>query len=55
MREGRVPEPGLLDVDGLQLHRVHDVDPDEVQQLDVVEVQLQVLPILGKENLPLHT
>ncbi len=31
VRKGGVPEPGLLDVDGLQSHRVHDVDPDEVE------------------------
>ncbi len=44
--EGRVPEPGLLHVDGLQLEGVHHVDPDEVKQLNVVEVKLKFLPIL---------
>ena len=47
--KGRVPEPGLLDVDGLQLHRVHDVDADEVEQLNVVEVKLQILSILAQK------
>ena len=50
MGKRRVPEPRLLHVDGFQLHRVHDIDPDKVQELDVVEVELQVLPILLQQK-----
>ena len=44
--EGRVPEPGLLHVDGLKLEGVHDVEADEVQELNIVKVQLQILTVL---------
>ena len=38
--------PGFLDIDSLQFERVGDVQAFEAQHLDVVEVQLELLPIV---------